>query len=120
VKGYRRSPALTIRWAEPEDADRLAILAELDQSAIPPPPLLLGFVADELWVAASIRTGAVVSDPFRPSADVAALVLERGRHLTVPESKRPRRDMMRLGTRRLPANTLGARAARRLGGETRA
>ena len=84
VAGYRRSPALTIRWATPADAPNLAILAELDDARVPPPPVLLAFVGDELWVALSLRTGTVIRDPFRPSADVANLVHDRGRQLTAP------------------------------------
>jgi hypothetical protein len=84
VGGYRRSPALTIRWATPADAGRLAILAELDEARVPAAPMLLAFVGDELWVALSLRTGAVICNPFRPSADVAALVHARGRQLTAP------------------------------------
>jgi len=84
VAGYRRSPALTIRWATPADAPRLAVLAELDDARVPPSPVLLAFVGDELWVALSLRTGTVIRDPFRPSADVATLVHERGRQLTAP------------------------------------
>jgi hypothetical protein len=82
VAGYRRSPALTIRWATPADSAELDTLAELDDARVPPPPVLLAFVGDELWVALSLRTGTVIRDPFRPSADVANLVHERGRQLT--------------------------------------
>jgi hypothetical protein len=84
IAGYRRSPALTIRWATSADTPRLATLAELDDARVPPPPVLLAFVGDELWVALSLRTGTVIRDPFRPSADVAMLVHERGRQLTAP------------------------------------
>jgi hypothetical protein len=84
VGGYRRSPALTIRWATPADASRLATLADLDEAGVPPAPVLLAFVGEELWVALSLRTGAMVRDPFRPSADVATVVHERGRQLTAP------------------------------------
>jgi hypothetical protein len=84
VTGYRRSPALTIRWATPADAPRLSILAELDDARVPPAPVLLAFVGEELWVALSLRTGTVIRDPFRPSADVATLVHERGHQLTAP------------------------------------
>lgn len=87
---YRRSRAVTICWATPADAPRLEFLAELDEADVPSAPLLLGLVGDELWVAASVSTGAVISDPFRPSADVARLVLERGRQLTVPAPRRAR------------------------------
>jgi hypothetical protein len=95
---YRRSDPVTIRWATPEDSRQVAVLAQLDESPVPPAPLMLAFVGDELWVAASLGTGAAVSDPFRPSAEVAALVAARGRQLTVP-GQRPRwaRGLRRFG-----------------------
>jgi hypothetical protein len=73
-------------------------LAQLDEAAVPPAPLLLAFVDDELWVAMSLGTGEVVCDPFRPSAEVVALVRERGRQLTVPDRGRRRLRVMRLLT----------------------
>ena len=99
--GYRHSLAVTIRWATPDDAASVAMLAELDEVAVPPAPLLLAFAGDELWVAQSLSTGAIISDPFRPSAEVAALVRERGRQLTASQvgGRRPRvmrwRDRLR-------------------------
>src|SRR6201996_8013870 len=89
VAGCRRSPAVTIRWATPDDAPKLAILAEVDEAAIPQAPVLLAFVGDEMWVAGSVSTGATISAPFRRSADVADLVVERPRQLTVAERGRP-------------------------------
>jgi hypothetical protein len=80
---YRQSPEVTIRWAMPADAPRLEILAALDEADVPPPPLLLGLVGDELWVAASLSSGTIIADPFRHSAEVALLVRERGQQLTV-------------------------------------
>jgi hypothetical protein len=94
--GYRRSPAVTIRWATPDDARRLDILAALDEAPLPPAPLLLALVGEELWAALSPGTGAMVADPFRPTLEVAALLRERGRQLTVPELRRPRLGVMRL------------------------
>lgn len=96
VSCFRRSPTVTIRWATPGDARSVEILAELDESPVPSGPHLLAFVGEELWVAVSPSTGAAVSDPFRPSADVAALVLERARQLTVPELRRRRARVRRL------------------------
>jgi hypothetical protein len=87
--GYRRSQAVTIRWAGPEDAPALDFLAGLDEAPVPAAPLLLAFVGDELWTAFSPGTGAVIADPFRPSAEVVDLLRERGRQLTVPAPRRP-------------------------------
>jgi hypothetical protein len=100
ITGYRRSAAVTIRWASAGDARRLEVLAALDESCVPKPPLLLAFVGDELWAARSVSTGAVISDPFRPSAELAALLVERGRQLTVPERRRPRLSALRRLRRR--------------------
>jgi hypothetical protein len=85
---HRESRALTIRPATWVDEERLELLAELDEDEVPPSPLLLGFVGDELWAAVSLQTGAVIADPFRPSADVVALVARRGRQLTDPPRRR--------------------------------
>jgi hypothetical protein len=99
IGAYRRSAAVTIRWATPADARLVAVLAELDDAHVPPAPLLLAFVGEELWVAASPGTGALISDPFRPAADVSALVRERGRQLTVLERGPARRSVTRLPSR---------------------
>jgi hypothetical protein len=96
--GYRRSPPVTIRWATPGDVRELDVLAELDEAPVPAAPLLLAFVGEELWVAFSPGTGALISDPFRPSAEVAELIRERGRQLTVPEPGRSRLRAVRLLT----------------------
>jgi hypothetical protein len=96
--GYRRAAPVTIRWSTPADARSVENLAALDEATVPPAPLLLAFVGDELWVALSLGTGAVVSDPFRPSAELVPLLRERGRQLTVPERRRRRLRGMRLLT----------------------
>ncbi|MGN6867135.1 MAG: hypothetical protein ACTHMY_01905 [Solirubrobacteraceae bacterium] len=87
---------MTIRWATPDDARQLNILAQLDEALLPPAPHLLAFVGDELWVAMSLGNGAMLRDPFRPTTELAALVRERGRQLTVPVLRRPRLGVMRL------------------------
>jgi hypothetical protein len=90
VTAYRRSSPVTLRMATPSDAPEIGTLAELDEAPVPPAPLLVAFVGAELWVAMSLSTGAVIADPFRPSSDVAALVRERARQLTVTAGKRHR------------------------------
>ena len=85
---HRHSPNVTLRWAAPADAQALEILAELDEAGIPEAPVLVALVEDELWVAMSLSSGVHISDPFRRTADVVALIAERARQLTVPD--RPR------------------------------
>jgi hypothetical protein len=117
VSGYRHSPTVTIRWATPADAPKLNILADVDEDSVPPAPLLLAFVGDELWVALSLFTGAVISDPFRPTAEVAGLARERGRQLTVPDAGRPRAGRRRLRTRWPEPHEFDARTLTGLGGD---
>jgi len=87
-RSYRHAPPVTIRWASSSDTERLEILAELDEAVIPAPPLLLGFVGEDLWAARSLSSGDHIADPFRPSAEVVSLLAERGRQLTVPHGRR--------------------------------
>jgi len=107
--GYRRSPAVTIRWATAGDRRSLRTLAELDEAPVPPAPVLLAIVGDELRVAWSASTGDVISDPFRHCLDVAALVRERGRQLTVATST-PARTSLPRPFGRLPAPRVGVRS----------
>ena len=108
---YRPSPEVTIRWAAPADDPQLEALAELDEARVPLPPVLLGLVGDELWVAAALSSGAIIADPFRPSAEVALLVIERGRQLTVPAPRYARSGLMRTH-RHLPASVNGGKGPR--------
>jgi hypothetical protein len=94
--GYRHSPAVTIRWATPDDARQVDTLSALDEAPLPPAPLLLAFVGEELWVALSLGNGAMLRDPFRPTTELAALVRARGRQLTESAVRRPRWGVMRL------------------------
>ena len=75
----------------------MAILAQLDEGAVAAAPLLVAVVGEELWVAVSVDSGAVISDPFRPSAEVAALVAARGRQLTVRPGRPRRLRLARFG-----------------------
>ena len=88
ITGYREAPALTIRVATWADVERLEDLAALDEDQVPPAPLLLAFVGEELWAALSLSSGDVIADPFRPSAQIAQLVAARARQLTVDPADR--------------------------------
>jgi hypothetical protein len=72
---------VVIRFAYPDDASAIARLAALDEAPVPPAPLLLGEVGGELWAALSPGTNAHISDPFRPAADIVALLRQRARQL---------------------------------------
>ena len=72
---------LTIRTALPSDTDALDRLAQLDSTAAPTGPVLVGEVGSELWAAVSLQDYKVVSDPFRPSGEIAFLLVERARQI---------------------------------------
>ena len=73
--------SLTIRTATTSDADAVERLAQLDSSPAPEGPVLVGEVGSELWAAISLQDYQLVSDPFRPSGEVAFLVAERARQM---------------------------------------
>jgi hypothetical protein len=73
--------ATTVRPASAADADALADLAALDSVRVPPGPLLLAEVDDELRAALSLSDGTVISDPFHLSAEYVALLQDRAKEL---------------------------------------
>ena len=77
---------LTIRTATPTDADAVERLAQLDSSPAPTGPVLVGQVGNELWAAISLQDYHVVSDPFRPSGEIAFLLVERARQMRRQEN----------------------------------
>jgi hypothetical protein len=77
---------LTIRTATPSDADAVERLAQLDSSHVPTGPVLVGEVGRELWAAISLDDYSLVSDPFRPSGEIAFLLVERARQMRREQS----------------------------------
>jgi hypothetical protein len=76
-------PAIvTVRHAFPDDAEALARLAALDSQPVPAGPLLVAEVAGELWAAVALDGPGELGDPFRPTAELVALLRERARQLT--------------------------------------
>lgn len=73
--------AITVRPASSADAHALTDLAELDSMRVPPEPLLLAEVDDELRAALSLTDGTVISDPFHLSTEVVAVLRERATEL---------------------------------------
>ncbi len=72
---------LTIRTALPSDTDAVERLAQLDSSQGLQGPVLVGQVGSELWAAISLDDYTLVSDPFRPSGEIAFLLVERARQM---------------------------------------
>jgi hypothetical protein len=83
------SPALTLRYAVPSDAEALDRLAQLDSQRAPRGAVLVAEVGGELWAAVSLDDRHPVADPFRPTRELVALLVERARQLR--RSRRSRR-----------------------------
>jgi hypothetical protein len=83
-------PAVTIRYAFPDDARAVARLAELDSREVPSAPLLLVEIDGEIWVALSLSDGVAVADPFRRTAALIELLEARASQLHGPAQARSR------------------------------
>ena len=82
------APALTLRYAVPADGDALDRLAQLDSRRAPRGVVLVAEVGGELWAAISLDDHHAVADPFRPTGELVALLVERARQLRRAESGR--------------------------------
>lgn len=92
------APSVLIRAARGSDGPALRRLAILDSSVVPAGGLLVAEADGELIAARSLTTGEAIADPFRPSADVLALLALRAGAIVAPD--RPRRRLAeRLGLR---------------------
>jgi predicted amidohydrolase YtcJ len=84
--------SVTLRFGSLADQARLARLAELDSAASPAHPVLLAEVDGQLRAALALTGGAVVADPFYPTADLIDLLRARARQLDAsPRIRRSRR-----------------------------
>jgi hypothetical protein len=72
---------IEIRVLAAEDSPELRRLAELDTAEPPPQPVLGGTVAGRLVAAHSLATNQQIADPFRPTAEVRALLARRAHQL---------------------------------------
>ncbi|HWH93241.1 MAG TPA: hypothetical protein VNT03_05220 [Baekduia sp.] len=75
---------VTLRAARPDDAADVSRLAALDSRRVPAGPLLLAEEDGVLRAALSLRTGAVVADPFAPTAHLVALLRRHVARRTAP------------------------------------
>lgn len=83
------SETLTIRMAVSADAAALSRLAELDSAPPPKPvPMLVAEIGDELRAALPLVGGPAIADPFRPTAELVAILAERARQLAPPPPRR--------------------------------
>lgn len=86
MTGHR--PSLTLRYAVPADAEALERLAQLDSRRALRGDVLVAEVGGELWAAISVDGRHTVADPFHPTAELVALLVERARQLRRSEGGR--------------------------------
>ena len=78
--------SVTIRRAGAADGESLVRLAGLDSKRLPTGNFLIAEVDGEEWAAVELESGDVLADPFRPTANVAALLRMRAARIRELES----------------------------------
>jgi hypothetical protein len=91
--------AITLRSAGPDDARALQRLAQLDSRAFPPAPQLVAERDGRVEAAISLRTRAVVANPFQRTAELCEL-LRHAAAMQGAAGETPRRQ--RIGIRPAP------------------
>src|SRR4051794_24354470 len=81
---------VTVRRAWAGDADALARLAVLDAAEPLRGDVLVAEVDGAPWAALSLETGAVVADPFRPTAELCSLLAVRAAQIRAAAQPRRR------------------------------
>jgi hypothetical protein len=85
---------IAIRRATDADRSALERLAALDSARTPTGDVLIAEVDDEPQAAIEIAGGAVVADPFRPTANLVELLGVRAARLRHPAASRPRMRLL--------------------------
>jgi hypothetical protein len=92
MKTFESTAPVTIRYGREADAEALERLAQLDSHDALQGAVLVGEVAGEVWAAVSVSDYQVIADPFRPSGELAFLLVERARQVRRHEGRRRRRS----------------------------
>jgi hypothetical protein len=90
VEGFRRPAvelpeSVLVRRAAPRDDARIRTLARLDDRRLPGGPFIVAELGGEIVAALSLKTRAVVADPFRRTADAGALLRMRADQIAARE-----------------------------------
>jgi hypothetical protein len=85
---------ITIRPGYADDHRALHRLAALDSAPVPVEPLLVAELDGELSAALSLHDGTSIADPFRPTAEIVALL--RAHAATAERTPRTRRSALHL------------------------
>jgi hypothetical protein len=98
---------ISIRRAVASDHSELMRLAALDSASPPRGPALIAEADSRILAALPLGSGRPIADPFRPTAEVVALLQLRALQLERSESERPS-----FGTRLRALLRVGASHAR--------
>jgi len=82
--------AVIVRAAADADEAALRRLAEIDSSPLPAGPVIVAEVAGEIRAAVSVADGRAIADPFRRTAEIAALAEMRAAQLRSARGRRTR------------------------------
>jgi hypothetical protein len=99
--------AIAIRPAGPSDAERLRWLAQRDSAGVPAGRLLVAEVGGAIQAAVAVDSGEAIADPFRPTAELVALLRMRAAY---GRRKSPLRIVARSHPRRARARRRHATA----------
>ena len=83
-------PTISIRPAVAADGPALTRLAALDSAPVPFGSVLLAEVDGQPRAALAVRDGAVVADPFAPTAELVELLRVHAAAVTQPEEREER------------------------------
>jgi hypothetical protein len=81
---------ITIRPGYADDHHALTHLAALDSATIPTEPVLVAELDGELSAALSLHDDTSIADPFRPTAEIVALLRAHAAAARPTPRKRPR------------------------------
>jgi len=91
---------ITIRPGDAGDQLALRRLAALDSAPVPAQPLLVAELDGELSAALSLHDGTSIADPFRPTAQIVALLRAHAAAATQAPRTRRRASQPRLSLAR--------------------
>jgi hypothetical protein len=91
---------ITIRPGDAGDQLALRRLAALDSAPVPAQPLLVAELDGELSAALSLHDGTSIADPFRPTAQIVALLRAHAGAATQAPRTRRRASQPRLSLAR--------------------
>jgi hypothetical protein len=86
---------IVVRPARPVDAADLRRLAALDSARPLTGEVLIAVSGGEFAAAMSVDTGAVIADPFQPTAHLVELLRTAGRPAPQPRPRATRRAALR-------------------------